>query len=73
MDDARRTVHLTREGDVSLQVRKDLHDAVDAELPAGVLDSGHHETWTGVTIPVGTTYEYQGLWLALILRNSLLR
>ncbi|MFD5915422.1 methyltransferase, FxLD system [Kitasatospora sp. NPDC058201] len=73
MDDARRTVALTREGDVALQVHKDQDAAVDAELLAGVLDSGRHEAWTGVTIPGGTTYEYQDLWLALTLPNSLMR
>ncbi|WP_395297211.1 methyltransferase, FxLD system [Kitasatospora hibisci] len=73
MDDARRTVTLTGEGDVTLQVHKDQHDAVDAELLAGILDSGRHETWTGVTIPGGTTYEYQDLWLALTLPNSIMR
>ncbi|MGA5818101.1 methyltransferase, FxLD system [Kitasatospora sp. NPDC094028] len=73
MDDARRTVALTREGDVTLQVHKDQHEAVDADLLLGVLDSGRHETWTGVTIPAGATYEYQDLWLALTLPNSLMR
>ncbi|GLW74709.1 O-methyltransferase [Kitasatospora phosalacinea] len=73
MDDARRTVTLTGEGDVTLQVHKDQHDAVDAELLVGILDSGQHETWTGVTIPGGTTYEYQDLWLALTLPNSIMR
>ncbi|MFE2727179.1 methyltransferase, FxLD system [Kitasatospora sp. NPDC059327] len=73
MDDARRTVALTGEGDITLQVHKDQHDAVDAELLAGVLDSGRHETWTGVTIPAGTTYEYQDLWLALTLPHSIMR
>ncbi|WP_224284738.1 methyltransferase, FxLD system [Streptomyces sp. LS1784] len=73
MDDARRTVTLTRQGDVTLQVHKDQADAVDADLLAGVLDSGRYETWTGVTIPAGTTYEYQDLWLALTLPNSLMR
>ncbi|MEU9074399.1 methyltransferase, FxLD system [Kitasatospora sp. NPDC048538] len=73
MDDARRTVTLTGEGDVTLQVHKDQHDAVDAELLAGILGSGRHETWTGVTIPGGTTYEYQDLWLALTLPNSIMR
>ncbi|MFE2726339.1 methyltransferase, FxLD system [Kitasatospora sp. NPDC059327] len=73
MDDARRTVHLTAEGDVTLQVHKDQDAAVDAELLAGVLDSGRHETWTGVTVPGGTTYEYQDLWLALTLPNSIMR
>ncbi|KJY28464.1 methyltransferase, FxLD system [Streptomyces sp. NRRL S-495] len=73
MDDARRTVTLTREGDVTLQVHKDQDAAVDATQLHGVLDSGRHETWTGVTIPGGTTYEYQDLWLALTLPNSLMR
>lgn len=73
MDDARRTVDLTGEGDVTLQVHKDQDAAVDACPLLGVLDSGRHETWTGVTIPSGTTYEYQDLWLALKLPNSLMR
>ncbi|WP_328952915.1 methyltransferase, FxLD system [Kitasatospora purpeofusca] len=73
MDDARRTVTLTHEGDVTLQVHKDQDAAVDATQLHGVLDSGRHETWTGVTIPGGTTYEYQDLWLALTLPNSLMR
>ncbi|MFB8201909.1 methyltransferase, FxLD system [Kitasatospora purpeofusca] len=73
MDDARRTIHLTAEGDVTLQVHKDQDAAIDASLLLGVLDSGRHETWTGVTIPGGTTYEYQDLWLALTLPNSLMR
>ncbi|MER8188508.1 methyltransferase, FxLD system [Kitasatospora sp. NPDC094015] len=73
MDDARRTVHLTGIGDVTLQVHKDQDSAVDAELLAGILNSERQETWTGVTILAGTTYEYQDLWLALTLPNSLMR
>ncbi|MGW3071666.1 methyltransferase, FxLD system [Kitasatospora sp. NPDC001132] len=73
MDDARRTVPLTHEGDVILQVHKDQTDAVDADLLLGVLETERHDVWTGVTIPVGTTYEYQDLWLALTLPNSLMR
>ncbi|MFJ9458538.1 methyltransferase, FxLD system [Kitasatospora sp. NPDC101447] len=73
MDDARRTVQLTGKGDVTLQVHKDQGAAVDAPLLLGVLDSRRHEIWTGVTIPAGTTYEYQDLWLALTLPNSLMR
>ncbi|MBV6699403.1 methyltransferase, FxLD system [Kitasatospora aureofaciens] len=73
MDDARRTVALTSEGDVTLQVHKDQHDTIDASMLLGVLDSKRHETWTGVTIPAGTTYEHQDLWLALTLPNSLMR
>ncbi|MEU1286101.1 methyltransferase, FxLD system [Kitasatospora sp. NPDC005856] len=73
MDDARRTVALTHEGDVTLQVHKDQHDAVDADLLLGVLNTERHDVWTGVTIPAGTTYEYQDLWLALTLPNSLMR
>ncbi|MFJ5121350.1 methyltransferase, FxLD system [Kitasatospora sp. NPDC088548] len=73
MDDARRTVALTHEGDVTLQVHKDQHDAVDADLLLGVLDTERHNVWTGVAIPAGTTYEYQDLWLALTLPNSLMR
>ncbi|MFD7583015.1 methyltransferase, FxLD system [Kitasatospora sp. NPDC059817] len=73
MDDARRTVALTHEGDVTLQVHKDQTDAVDADLLLGVLDTERHDVWTGVTIPAGTTYEYQDLWLALRCPNSLMR
>ncbi|MGK4582190.1 methyltransferase, FxLD system [Kitasatospora sp. HPMI-4] len=73
MDDARRTVVLTDKGDVTLQVHKDQHEAVDASVLLGVLDRERHEIWTGVTIPAGTTYEYQDLWLALTLPNSLMR
>ncbi|AUY48404.1 methyltransferase, FxLD system [Streptomyces sp. CB01881] len=73
MDDARRTVRLTSQGDVTLQVHKDQDEAVDASLLLGVLDSGRQVSWTGVTIPAGTTYEYQDLWLALTLPNSLMR
>ncbi|WP_435647843.1 hypothetical protein [Kitasatospora purpeofusca] len=73
MDDARRTVHLTPEGEVTLQVHKDQHAAVDASELFGVLDSARHETWSGVTVPGGTTYEYQDLWLALTLPNSIMR
>ncbi|MFG2915621.1 methyltransferase, FxLD system [Kitasatospora sp. NPDC048298] len=73
MDDARRTVALTHEGDVTLQVHKDQHDAVDSNVLLGVLDTERHDVWTGVTIPAGTTYEYQDLWLALTLPNSLMR
>ncbi|MFJ6777061.1 methyltransferase, FxLD system, partial [Kitasatospora sp. NPDC091257] len=65
MDDARRTIALTHQGDVTLQVHKDQHNAVDAELLRGVLDTERHDVWTDVTIPAGTTYEYQDLWLAL--------
>ncbi|MFJ1756468.1 methyltransferase, FxLD system [Kitasatospora sp. NPDC088134] len=71
MDDARRTVDLTGDGAVTLQVHKD--QSADPALLAGVLDTPRHETWTGVTIPAGTTYEYQDLFLALTLPNSLLR
>ncbi|GHF76986.1 O-methyltransferase [Kitasatospora xanthocidica] len=73
MDDARRTVQLTDGGDVTLQVHKDQDEAVDADLLTGVLDNQRHEAWTGVAIPAGTTYEYQDLWLALTLPNSLMR
>ncbi|MER7847390.1 methyltransferase, FxLD system [Kitasatospora sp. NPDC096077] len=73
MDDARRTVALTHEGDVTLQVHKDQHDVVDTDLLLGVLDTERHDVWTGVTVPAGTTYEYQDLWLALTLPNSLMR
>ncbi|MFJ6382763.1 methyltransferase, FxLD system [Kitasatospora sp. NPDC092039] len=73
MDDARRNVTLTHQGDVTLQVHKDQHDAVDAGLLLGVLDTERHDVWTGVTIPAGTTYEYQDLWLALRCPNSLMR
>jgi protein-L-isoaspartate(D-aspartate) O-methyltransferase len=73
MDDARRTVPLAREGDVTLQVHKDQYGAVNADLLLGVLDTERHDVWTGVTIPAGTTYEYQDLWLALTLPNSLMR
>ncbi|MFF2119285.1 methyltransferase, FxLD system [Kitasatospora sp. NPDC058184] len=73
MDDARRTVALTHQGDVTLQVHKDQSDAVHADLLLGVLDTERHDVWTGVTIPAGTTYEYQDLWLALTLPNSLMR
>ncbi|MFD9060503.1 methyltransferase, FxLD system [Kitasatospora purpeofusca] len=73
MDDARRTVDLTGTGDVTLQVHKDQDEAVDAALLLGVLDSGRHESWTGVTITAGTTYEYHDLWLALALPNSIMR
>ncbi|GLW58067.1 methyltransferase, FxLD system [Kitasatospora phosalacinea] len=71
MDDARRTIDLTGDGAVTLQVHKD--QSADATLLSGVLDTPRHETWTGVTIPGGTTYEYQDLFLALTLPNSLLR
>ncbi|WP_329586369.1 methyltransferase, FxLD system [Kitasatospora sp. NBC_01250] len=73
MDDARRTVALTGEGDVTLQVHKDQADVVDGTALLGVLDHDRHEHWTGVTIPAGTTYEYQDLWLACTLPNSLMR
>ncbi|MFE4976089.1 methyltransferase, FxLD system [Kitasatospora sp. NPDC056651] len=73
MDDARRTVTLTHEGDLTVQVHKDQTDAVDADLLLGILDTERHDVWTGVTIPAGTTYEYQDLWLALTLPNSLMR
>ncbi|GJF30357.1 O-methyltransferase [Kitasatospora sp. NE20-6] len=73
MDDARRTVDLTGTGDVTLQVHKDQDEAVDTAMLLGVLDSGRHEEWTGVTIAGGTTYEYHDLWLALTLPNSIMR
>ncbi|MEU6234466.1 methyltransferase, FxLD system [Kitasatospora sp. NPDC047058] len=73
MDDARRTVDLSGTGDVTLQVHKDQDEAVDASLLTGVLDSGRHEEWTGVTVEAGTTYEYHDLWLALTLPNSIMR
>ncbi|MFF2546624.1 methyltransferase, FxLD system [Kitasatospora sp. NPDC058063] len=73
LDDARRTVALTHQGDVTLQVHKDQADVVDADLLLGVLDTERHDVWTGVTIPAGTTYEYQDLYLALRLQNSLMR
>ncbi len=73
MDDARRTVDLSGTGDVTLQVHKDQDEAVDASMLTGVLDSGRHEEWTGVTVQAGTTYEYHDLWLALTLPNSVMR
>ncbi|MFD8703649.1 methyltransferase, FxLD system [Kitasatospora sp. NPDC059648] len=73
MDDERRTVALTSQGDVTLQVHKDQTDAVDAAQLLGILDTERHERWTGVTIPRGTTYEYHDLFLALTLPNSIMR
>ncbi|MEV7600943.1 methyltransferase, FxLD system [Kitasatospora sp. NPDC089797] len=73
MDDERRTVALTSQGDVTLQVHKDQSDAVDADLLLGILDTERHEVWTGVTIPAGTTYEYHDLWLALTLPHPIVR
>ncbi|MFF2075427.1 methyltransferase, FxLD system [Kitasatospora sp. NPDC058162] len=73
MDDERRTVTLTSQGDVTLQVHKDQADAVDASKLLGVLDARRHERWSGVTIPAGTTYEYHDLWLALTLPKSIMR
>ncbi|MFJ6619619.1 methyltransferase, FxLD system [Kitasatospora sp. NPDC091335] len=73
MDDERRTVALTSQGDVTLQVHKDQSDAVDAATLLGVLDTERHERWTGVTVPAGTTYEYHDLWLALTLPHSIMR
>ncbi|MFF0387800.1 methyltransferase, FxLD system [Kitasatospora sp. NPDC004615] len=73
MDDARRTLALTEQDDVTLQVHKDQIDAVDAGALLGVLDSERHERWTEVNIPAGTTYEYMDLWLACSLPNSLMR
>jgi protein-L-isoaspartate(D-aspartate) O-methyltransferase len=73
MDDARRTLALTEQDDVTLQVHKDQVDAVDGAALLGVLDSERHERWTGVNIPAGTTYEYMDLWLACSLPTSLMR
>ncbi|MEV8095237.1 methyltransferase, FxLD system [Kitasatospora sp. NPDC085879] len=73
MDDARRTVTLTAQDDVTLQVHKDQTDAVDADTLLGVLDGERHERWTGVNLPAGTTYEFMDLWLSCTLPNALMR
>ncbi|GAA4838868.1 methyltransferase, FxLD system [Kitasatospora terrestris] len=73
MDDARRTVTLTAQDDVTLQVHKDQTDAVDTDTLLGVFDGERHERWTGVNVPAGTTYEFMDLWLSCTLPNALMR
>ncbi|TLP57849.1 methyltransferase, FxLD system [Microbispora triticiradicis] len=70
-DDARRTVAITAERDVTLQVHKD--QAADPTELAGVLDTNRVETWTEVTIPATVSYELLDLWLCLRLDNPLMR
>jgi protein-L-isoaspartate(D-aspartate) O-methyltransferase len=70
-DDARRTVALNPQQDVTLQVHKD--QTVDADQMENVLDTpGTHE-WTGVQLPPGTSFEWMDLWLGLTLDNALMR
>lgn len=70
-DDARRTVPLTAEQDVTLQVHKD--QTVDGAALTGVLDTGRHEQWTGVFFPPNVALEWMDLWLCLTLDNALMR
>ncbi len=70
-DDARRTVAITTNQDVTLQVHKD--QTADPAALAGVLDTARLETWTGVTFPPMVSYELLELWLCLRLDNPLMR
>ncbi|MBB2749318.1 UNVERIFIED_ORG: protein-L-isoaspartate(D-aspartate) O-methyltransferase [Microbispora rosea subsp. rosea] len=70
-DDARRTVALTPEHDVTLQVHKDNH--VDPGELAGVLDTPPVTEWTGVAFPPMVSFEWMDLWLCLRLDNPLMR
>ncbi|MGH2599503.1 MAG: methyltransferase, FxLD system [Dehalococcoidia bacterium] len=69
-DDARRTVTLTPEQDVILQVHKE--QAADQAL-AGVLDTDRTKIWTQVHFPAMVPYEWMDLWLACTLDNALMR
>ena len=70
-DDPRRTIALTPDGDVTLQVYHDQH-AASGDL-AGVLDTGSHEVWTDVSFGPGSSVEGLWLWLACRLDNALMR
>ncbi|MEV6987396.1 methyltransferase, FxLD system [Sphaerisporangium sp. NPDC051017] len=70
-DDARRTVALTPQQDVTLQVHKD--QTVDADQMENVLDAPALQEWTGVRLPPGASFEWMDLWLGLTLDNALMR
>jgi protein-L-isoaspartate(D-aspartate) O-methyltransferase len=70
-DDARRTVSLNPEQDVTLQVNKE--QSVDGGELAGVLNTQAETIWTGVIFPPMVPYQWVDLWLALRLPNSIMR
>lgn len=70
-DDAQRTLTLTPQGDVTLQVHKD--QTVDADALTGVLDTARYEHWTEVLFPPMVPYEWMDLWLSCTLDNALMR
>ncbi|MEV7964721.1 methyltransferase, FxLD system [Sphaerisporangium sp. NPDC088356] len=70
-DDARRTVPLTRDGTVILQVHQE--QAVDAAALAGVLGHSRSEAWTGVLFGAAESFEWLDLWLTCTMDNALSR
>ncbi|RKS68112.1 protein-L-isoaspartate(D-aspartate) O-methyltransferase [Actinomadura pelletieri DSM 43383] len=70
-DDARTTIALNPQQDVTLQVHKD--QTVNADHMDNVLDSPGTQQWTGVELPPGASFEWMDLWLGLTLDNALMR
>ncbi|MFC5183638.1 methyltransferase, FxLD system [Actinomadura harenae] len=70
-DDPRRTVHLTPESDVALQIHKD--QQADGTALAGIFTTPRHEAWTGARFGHTTSMEWMELWLSLTLPNPLMR
>lgn len=72
-DDARRIIDLTGDGEVTLQAHQDNDGATDPGALAGVLDTAHHEVWTGVLFAPMVSFEWLDLWLACRLANPIMR
>jgi protein-L-isoaspartate(D-aspartate) O-methyltransferase len=70
-DDAPRTVTLTPERDVTLQVHQD--QTLDPQALTGVLERDGHTIWTAVTFAPMVSFEWLDLWLACRLDNALMR
>lgn len=69
--DPRRTIALTEDGDVTLEIYQEQPIAADAI--GGVLEQPSAEAWTGVQLGDGESAEWVWLWLACALPNALNR
>jgi protein-L-isoaspartate(D-aspartate) O-methyltransferase len=70
-DDPRRTIALTPDGAVTLQVHQE--QAVDPTALAGVLDTPRPESWTGVLFGAAESFEWMDLWLTCAMDAGLSR
>ncbi|WP_281369064.1 methyltransferase, FxLD system [Phytohabitans rumicis] len=69
--DPRRTIALTPDGEVTLEVHPE--QTIDQDALAGVLDRPRDEQWTGVCLGPQESAEWVWLWLACTLPNTLSR